>query len=104
MLKKLFKPSINELAKQAHETALEKGFYSVDPSMFMEKLMLTVSELSEAAEAFRRGDTEHIGEELADAYIRLVDLAYYMDIDIEKEVLDKMNINKGRPWLHGKER
>lgn len=96
-----------------------------------EKLMLTVTELSEAMEAFRhlkpefleRLDDavsepievkddftaeqivwfENFAEELADTMIRLFDLADAMGINLQREVCAKMAINELRPYKHGKE-
>jgi NTP pyrophosphatase (non-canonical NTP hydrolase) len=96
-----------------------------------EKLMLAVSELAEAMEAYRHlkpeflerlasaddapidvpaeGFAEQIewhknfGEELADTLIRLFDLADALDVDLLQEVCWKMAINELRPYKHGKE-
>lgn len=73
------------------------------------KLMLTVSELSEALESLRvtgaigalSGDG-NIGEELADAQIRIGDLADMLGIEIGDEVWAKMDKNRQRPHMHGK--
>ena len=46
--------SINELCKEAHETAVEKGWYDPEPT-FGELIALCHSELSEVLEAFRSG-------------------------------------------------
>jgi len=86
-----------------------------------EKLMLLVTELSEAMEAFRkiplhstRGcgmqpdcgsedqSVANFREELADTLIRLMDLAASLDIDLEAEMVSKMATNEGRPHKHGK--
>lgn len=99
-----------------------------------EKLMLIVTELSEAMEAYRKLSDEDLcvlanrrmtrmsgirggslsdaseaaifnfEEELADAAIRLLDLTASLDIDIEEAISEKMQINEGRPLRHGKER
>lgn len=90
-----------------------------------EKLMLIVTELSEAMEAYRKLSTdslaaldssghflseeeeaayENFEEELADAAIRLLDLAASLNIDIEEAITEKMQVNEGRPLRHGKER
>lgn len=106
-----------------------------------EKLMLIVTELSEAMEAYRHiepavlaarqndidgaggardgyfcwEDTpqdvrdrngphiENFEEELADAFIRLADLAGSLGIDLHREVAAKMAKNELRPRKHGKE-
>lgn len=62
------------------------------------------SEVSEAGEAARDNNYEHLGEELADTFIRLVDTCEVMGIDLEAEAVKKMAINKKRPVLHGRAR
>lgn len=42
-------------------------------------------------------------EELADVVIMAMSAAGYLGIDIDAAVKRKMEINKGRPWKHGKE-
>ncbi len=66
------------------------------------KLMLVVTELAEACEAHRNGDRKNFNEEIADTFIRLFDIAGSVDIDLEKEISDKMAINWGRSEKHGK--
>lgn len=41
-------------------------------------------------------------DELADAVIRILDLAYSRNIDLEWHILQKMRYNEGRPHMHGK--
>ena len=86
-----------------------------------ELLMLIVTELSEACEALRhnkrqkgvvtkdgfklrnkwRKDT--FEDELADAVIRICDLAESEGIDLEWQIKKKLEYNKSRPSKHGKE-
>lgn len=93
-----------------------------------EKLALTCGELvGEALEAYRHlndrtlnfcghdggysGGIEeaqkpvlaNFREELADALIRLMDLAGSLGIDLEEEMIRKMHKNEKRPYKHGKE-
>ena len=67
-----------------------------------EKLMLVVTELSEAMEAYRHEDIKNFKEEIADTFIRLCDICGSVNIDIEREIRTKMEVNKKRPYLHGK--
>lgn len=66
--------------------------------------MLVVTELAEAAEAFRHNDQANFAEELADTIIRVLDLASGMGIDVESEILAKLEKNKQRGYKHGGKR
>jgi len=44
-----------------------------------------------------------VAEELADVFIRLADLCAGLEIDIESAILAKMEKNKSRPKMHGKQ-
>lgn len=114
-----------ELIKQAHKNAVNKGFWDLenktlkamiyDPkysisaiavvgdAFISQRLMLIVSEVSEALEALRKKDKSNFEEEIADVAIRLADLCGGMDIDLEAEIQKKMEKNKNRPYKHGKE-
>jgi NTP pyrophosphatase (non-canonical NTP hydrolase) len=73
------------------------------------KLMLSVSELSEALERVRdlgakgilEGD-QNFAEELGDTHIRLFDLAHMTDADVGSEVYAKIKKNRTRPYKHGR--
>ena len=94
--------------KEAHEVAVSHGFYDGhEPGRNIgEALCLIHSEISEALDGHRKdipkGDHGWIGEELADAVIRIWDLCEYLNIDIADEVNKKHEINKSRPYKHGK--
>jgi NTP pyrophosphatase (non-canonical NTP hydrolase) len=66
------------------------------------KLMLVATEVAEAAEAVRHEDWDNFVEELADTFIRLLDLCGTMGIDIKQAIVDKMAVNEGRETRHGK--
>jgi NTP pyrophosphatase (non-canonical NTP hydrolase) len=113
---------LNELAKKINENAITHGFYDDEKVNIPEKLMLIVSELGEAMEAYRKehyctkinwpdditdNDFEllikdRFEDELADTLIRILDLCAYMKIDIDKHVELKHNYNVNRPYKHGK--
>ena len=111
---------IDILTKKAHKNAMEKGFWEdrddIEGSVYMSKkvkdelyhnviatrLALIASEVGEAVEALRKGEGYNFNEELADIVIRVADLAGGLGIDLEQEIIDKMNINEGRDYLHGK--
>ena len=106
---------IKELMKIIRKNNEEKGWHSDGPSLFMEKMMLVVSEISEAVEEFRNGkglnETFYgpgnpakplgIPTEIADAIIRLLDWCESNDVDIETALLDKMEYNESRMYRHG---
>ena len=98
--------NINEISENIVNWRKEKGFYTPESlqegEMLLGKLMLVVTEISEAAEAVRKGDENNFREELADVFIRLLDITGTMGIDIENEIIEKMKINKNRPYLHNK--
>lgn len=62
--------------------------------VFMENQELLKSVLDEEEDYFR--------EELADVIITALSAAGYLGIDIDKAVREKMEINRGREWRHGK--
>lgn len=100
---------MNQLAEDIHEMAVEKGWWS-QPREVPEILMLVVSELAEALEEWRVGKEAiyYLGDkpegfeiEIADAFIRLLDLVAYKGIDIEQAIFKKMAYNATRPFRHG---
>lgn len=93
--------SLNELSTICHSIAREKGFWDKERNIG-EALMLIVTELAEAMEAHRKQDDPNFKEELADAFIRLLDLCGGLQIDIEDEIDKKSQKNKNRPYKHGK--
>lgn len=93
--------SLNQWATDIAEWRERKGF-TTEWANVMEKLMLVVTELAEAAEAYRKQDEHNFKEEIGDAMIRLFDLAGSLGIDLEKEIGDKMLYNETRPNKHGK--
>ena len=92
---------INELVQKAHTNAKNKGFYDKQVQ-FPTLIALAHSELSEALEADREGDFFKAKTELADTVIRIADMCGYLDIDLEKEITEKMKINSYRQKKHGK--
>ncbi len=98
---------IKKLQAQVHKTAQEKGWYD-QPRNAGELIALMHSELSEALEALRGklvfcdDEDNNVGEELADTVIRIMDACEYWNLDLEKEILKKMDKNKKRPHRHGK--
>ena len=86
---------INDIAKEAYATATSKGFYENAPHV-PERLCLIHSEVSEADEAFRGGETDltfgaggkplGLPSELADIVIRVGDASAWLGFDLEEAV------------------
>lgn len=94
---------ISELQKEIHGNAIEHGWWE-DQRPIPELLCLVHAEVSEALEAYRKRDDEHMAEELADIVIRVMDMCEAYDIDLAHEITRKHEINKLRPYRHGNKR
>lgn len=100
--------SVARLQQEIHRTAVEHGWWDRERPIG-EVLMLAVTELAEAMEAYRDGNppSEKIGsfskveEELVDTIIRILDLAGGLGFDIEGALRAKMAYNEVRPYRHG---
>lgn len=94
---------IADYVQKAHETAFKHGFWEIDRDRNDGELIaLMHSELSEALEAMRNRDYDHVGEELADCVIRIFDYCGARNINLEKELKKKMKINEKRSFKHNK--
>ena len=100
--------SIREIQADVHRTAVEHGWWEAERPVG-EVLMLVVTEVAEAMEAFRAGNSESekipghskMAEELADVVIRILDYAEGAGIDLESALRAKMAYNVTRPYRHG---
>jgi NTP pyrophosphatase (non-canonical NTP hydrolase) len=114
---------IDEFNKVAHRIASgahNKGFHDsrhvhVDSLQVVSDstaLMLVVTELGEVLEAIREGnpqsekipDYTSVEEEMADAYIRLMELSATRGWRVASAILAKMQYNTTRPHMHGGKR
>lgn len=100
---------LNAMAAAIYTWGVSKGFHSPagvttddDIQQMCVKLLLVITELSEATEALRKGDESNFVEELADTVIRLLHICGAANIDIETAVEVKMLVNEKRPHKHGK--
>ena len=106
----------DDIAQDLHETAVEKGFWSVvedatqeQTDIFMTKqLMMIVSEAVEVMEAIRKNrGPEEVADEMADILIRTFDLYAglvehgYTAVSLDYAFEQKTGYNKTRPERHG---
>ena len=105
--------TINDLQKEAHAIAKEKGWHDT-PRSVGDLIALCHSELSEALEAYRdtgirplpidttlQDKPEGFAVELADCIIRIADMAEMFNIDLETFIGWKMAYNRTRSYRHG---
>jgi len=109
--------TIDSLVAEAHTTALDKGWWEgfEDAERRIPEAIATIhSEASEALEEYRSdtmeyreradGKPEGFGVELADAIIRVADLAGALGVDLTFCLRRKLAYNKTRPHRHGGKR
>ena len=96
---------IQELTSRMHDLVRSKGWYDADSKRPQTPRNLAISLALEAAEIlehfqFREQpkDSEELAGELADVALFLLQLASVTEIDLEKAILDKIEINKTREW------
>lgn len=102
--------SLDSLADQLHEVAVEKGFWpkEVDDIFITKQLMMIVSEAVEVMEAIRKDKgPQEVADEMADIIIRTLDLHAgliengYTHVSLDAALEAKTNFNKTRPERHG---
>ena len=96
---------IKELTDRMNDLVRSKGWYDTDSKRPQTPRNLAISLALEAAEIlehfqFRENakDQEELAGELADVALYLLQLASVTGIDLEKAILDKIEINKTRQW------
>jgi NTP pyrophosphatase (non-canonical NTP hydrolase) len=77
-----------------------KGF-SADESRIWEMFALIHTEVSEATNAYKKGEPiDHVGEELVDAVIRILHLFSVLGLDPDEMFDAKMKKNWARPYKY----
>jgi 8-oxo-dGTP diphosphatase len=96
---------IKQLTEEMHRFVHSKGWYSNDSKRPQTPRNLAISMVLESAEIlehFQWNETvknkEELASELADVALYLLQLASIEKIDLEKAILDKLEINKTREW------
>ena len=85
---------INEIAEKNYLWVEKMGWHN---KTTLEALALVASEVGEAINECRNEKpTDAFGEELADIILRVLDIAYWQGIDMEKKIIDKMMKNEKR--------
>lgn len=100
---------LNDLAKRINTTAHEHGWWDT-PRSFGDVISLCHSELSEALESYRNGESmiffekkkpEGIAVEMIDCVIRIFDYLAEMNIDVDDVMNKKLEYNDTRTYRHG---
>ena len=85
---------LKELQKKVYENKVNKSFNVTD---IPKEFCLAYGEMAEAYEAYRK-KKDDLGEELADVAIYLLGISEILGIDLEKEILHKINKNVHREY------
>jgi len=85
---------LKRLQKKIYQNKIDKKFNVTDIAM---EFCLTHEELSEAYRAHYK-KLPNVGEELADVAIYLLGIAQILNVDLEKEILQKVTKNKNRVY------
>lgn len=96
---------IKQLTEEMHRLVRSKGWYEADSKRPQTPRNLAISLAVEAAEILEHfqfqenaKDKDELAGELADVALYLLQLASVTGIDLEKAILDKIEVNKKREW------
>jgi len=87
---------MKKLINDNYKSIVDRGFITHTTTLFefLDKLEEEVEELTK--EALRPKQYSNLNEELADVIMVCLNMAKHYDIDIEKEIKNKIKINKQR--------
>ncbi|MCI0554478.1 MAG: nucleotide pyrophosphohydrolase [Anaerolineae bacterium] len=98
---------IKQLTEEMNSFVRSKGWYADESKRPQTPRNLAISLALEAAEILEHfqwddeiKDKEELESELADVALYLLQLASISEIDLEKAILDKLEINKTREWAN----
>ncbi len=95
---------LNERMAEVRAMCDAKGF-SAAPERIWEMLALIHTEVSEATDAYKKGEPlDHMGEELIDAIIRILHLVSALGLDADALFDAKMARNWQRPYKYNTQR
>ena len=86
---------LKELQKEIMRNKLEKGFNTTDVAL---EFCRAYEELSEAFAEYNKGKKDKAAEEFADVMIFLLGMAEILGVDLEKELVAKVEKNKHRKY------
>jgi len=94
-----------ELMTRMHDFVRAKGWYAADTPRQQSPRNIATSisiEAAELLEHFQWGETafdpDALAGEMADVALYLLQLASITGIDLERAILDKLDVNYGRTW------
>ena len=85
---------LGKIQKEIDQNKLDKGFNVTDIN---KEFCFIYGEVSEAYEAWRNNKPD-LGEEIADVVIYLLGLSEILNINLESEILKKMEKNESRVY------
>ncbi len=85
---------MKKLQKDIYQNKVDKGFNVTDVNR---EFCLLYGEVAESFDAYRK-KKDDLGEELADVAIYLMGLAEILGIDLEDEIVKKVEKNKNRVY------
>jgi len=87
---------LRQIQKRVYNNKVAKGFNVTD---VYREFCYTYGELNEACEAYMK-KKDDLGEELADVAIYLLGLSEILGIDLETEIMHKIEINEKRQYTN----